>query len=103
MFVPGRPFPPLPSLSSSTSRHTSAPSTSQSPLVHNHSATPTAHNMHPLNETGQLHAAQSDEEESPEASLKPFPDDARFPKNGAGSLFFADCLSSRNKYRDDRV
>ena len=61
------------------------------------------HSIHYHRQTVQLCAAQSAEEESLEASLKPFPDAARFPKNSAGSLFFADCLSSRNKYRDDRV
>ena len=55
------------------------------------------------------HVSVSDEEEgeegeeSPELSLKPFPDDAQFPKSTAGGLFFADCLSSRNKYRDDVI
>ena len=46
---------------------------------------------------------EGEEEESPESSLKPFPDDAQFPKRTAGGLFFADCLSGRNKYRDDVI
>ena len=43
------------------------------------------------------------EEDSLEAGWKPFPDDAQFPRSGGGRLFFADCLSSRNKYRDDVI
>lgn len=34
---------------------------------------------------------------------KPMPDDAEFPRRGGGGgrLFFADCLSSKNKYNRD--
>ena len=43
------------------------------------------------------------EEEEDVAGWKPLPDDAQFPRGSGGKLFFADCLSSRNKYRDDVI
>ena len=35
-------------------------------------------------------SGEGGKEESPEASWRPIPDDAQFPKNGSGRLFFAD-------------
>lgn len=43
------------------------------------------------------------EESQDAAGWKPLPDDAQFPRASGGRLFFADCLSSRNKYRDDVI
>jgi NF-kappa-B inhibitor-interacting Ras-like protein len=125
MANPGRPFPHLPSLSPSTSsRNTSTATTaSQSQLSVSHKHTPLSlsspHNRSPIlhhHEEQTDHNEQvsisehegegeeeGEEEESPESSLKPFPDDAQFPKRTAGGLFFADCLSGRNKYRDDVI
>ena len=116
----GRPVPQLPSLSSSARNSVTTTTTSQSTL-HPHSnkcppptksssATSSLATSSSLacndvcGDSGECERWEEGECDSlEEAGWKPLPDDAQFPKGGGGGLFFADCLSSRHKYRDDII
>ena len=116
LFFPpkGRPFPSL--TASSASRNLAPATTTVTTTKHTNSnkcppsMTSTTSSMMSSNRSGCVEPSDEEEEEetegrddSPEASWRPIPDDAQFPKNGTGRLFFADCLSSKNKYRDDMI
>ena len=95
--TPGRPFPQLPSLTSVPAKH---PPISHSQPIDKERDKPTPHEAAAA--ADKYHESQMSDtcDDDSETGLKPYPDDATFPKHSA-SFLFADCLSSKNKkYRD---